>query len=147
MRRERTPEEKAGLVSSSNKRRRIEQILFEIERGIQRPPATTPERIKGQKTEERFFEAWAKANKAHYPKWLKEVLPATVIEDLGQATDALFYTRGGRRLRIQIKSSSYAAEIHRKKHRFIPAIVILEGDDENTIRQKTLDAIKEVYEI
>ena len=141
-----TPEErKAGLVISFAKEKRIEIILSEIQRGMTRPTANTHSEKRGRNTEERFFNAWS--YKGHYPSWLREVLPATITEDLYHATDAIFCFKDGKRVHLQIKSSSFYAGKHIQEHPDIPVVVIEKNDGDKIIRQKTLDAIATKYKI
>ena len=141
-----TPEEKrAGLIISSAKESRIDRILSEIQRGMTRPVANTKSEKRGRDTENRFFRAWS--YKGHYPPWLKEILPATITEDLYQAVDAIFCFRDGKRVQLQIKSSSFYAEKHIQEHPDIPVVVIEKNDSDKIIRQKTLGAIATKYKI
>ena len=141
-----TPEErKAGLIISFAKEKRIGIILSEIQRGMARPTPNTHSGKRGRDTEERFFNAWS--HKGHYPPWLKEVLPATITEDLYHATDAIFCFRDGKRIHLQTKSSSFYVGKHVQEHPEIPVVVIEQNDNAKTIRQKTLDAIATRYKI
>ncbi len=142
------PEEKqAGLKVSFLKKKRIDMILAEINGEIAIPDFPINQRAdrKGHETEERFFLAWS--YKGNYPPWLREVLRATMPENLYSATDAIFCRYDGKRIKVQIKSSTFYAEEHKRKHPDIPVVVIYQTDNDKTIRRKTLEAIAEIYKI
>lgn len=132
-------EKRAGLKVSPGKERRLNVIFRELERGIEPRHMNS----RGRESERRFWQAWS--NKGRFPGWLRAILPATLSQDLFQATDAIFYHRDKRRIRVQIKSSERAAEAHRLRHPNIPVIVIYEEDDHEAIRQNTIQAIENIF--
>lgn len=98
------------------------------------------ERSRGQRTEDRFFEAMEVANRRQNHEWILGVRRATHEEDTHRGIDAVVKTDIGDLL-IQIKSSEKGAEEFRKgphfrRNKFIGVLVIRENYTSDDIRGK-----------
>lgn len=99
-------------------------------------------RLVGKAAEEKFFKAWEAVNPK--PTWLARIERATRVEDQEEATDAVFIDTQGNRIPVQIKSSSFGIEEHKRKYPDFDGVVVsISLDHSHTfIVRRTLDAFK-----